>query len=210
VRGRLTIAADDVTVRNSLVETDTRLYPILVESGVTGALIEDVEVDNRNSRGLGIYLKGEATVRRADIHSAEDGIRIESDNVTVEDSYIHHLHRAPGGHHDAVQIRRGDNITLRGNNLQAYRPDTDDPMNAAIQVGSLSGNRPIRNLLVEGNLLNGGNFTINGGGRGEIASARFIDNRFGRDYRFDVVSNLQGNTVWAATNVWHDNGKPVR
>src|SRR5699024_7942641 len=148
VRGTITIAADDVTVRNTLVQGGGAGYPINVQSGTTGALIEHVEVDNLNSTGIGILMNGSGTIRAADIHAAEDGIRIQSDDVTIEDSYIHDLHRQPGGHHDTIQIRSGDDVTIRGNNLQPYVASTDDPMNAAIQIGSLLGSDQISNFVV--------------------------------------------------------------
>ena len=177
--------------------------------GVTGTRIERVEVDNLNSTGIGIYFQGgSGTVRYADIHSAEDGIRIEADNVVVENSYIHDLFRHPGGHHDTIQIRRGDNVSIRNNNLQIYNARTDDPMNAAIQIGSLIGTNRISNLRVTGNLMNGGNFTINGGGRGEVDSAVYSGNRFGRDLRRGVHGNLE-NSTWDASNVWDDTGTPA-
>lgn len=210
VTGEIKIAANNVTIRNTLVRTDTPTYPIHVTDGVTGALIEHVEVDNMGSTGKGIYFDGgSGTVRYANIHSAEDGIRISADDVTVEYSYIHDLFRHEGGHHDSIQIRRGDDITLRGNNLQIYVASTDDPMNAALQIGSLVGDDPISNLLVEDNLMNGGNFTINGGGRGEVDSAVYRGNRFGRDFRYGVAGNLE-NSVWDDTNVFDDSGEPAR
>jgi len=208
VRGTITIAADDVTVRNTLVQGGGAGYPINVQSGTTGALIEHVEVDNLNSTGIGILMNGSGTIRAADIHSAEDGIRIQSDDVTIEDSYIHDLHRQPGGHHDTIQIRSGDDVTIRGNNLQPYVASTDDPMNAAIQIGSLLGADQISNFVVVGNLMNGGNYTIQGGGRGEVDSARYSDNLFGRDFRYGPVSGLQ-NSTWEPSNVWADTGEPV-
>ncbi len=209
VRGRIIIAADNVTVRNTLIEGGGGLYPIQVEGGTSGALIEHVEIDNLGDTGIGILMSGSGTIRYADIHSAEDGIRIQSDDVTVEYSYIHDLQRQPGGHHDTIQIRNGDNVTLRGNNLQAYVAATDDPMNAALQIGSLLGSDRISNLLVVGNLMNGGNFTINAGGRGEVDSARYSRNQFGRDFRYGVVGNLEEGD-WESTNVWFDTGEPVR
>lgn len=208
VTGRILIEADNVTVRNTLVETKTDLYPIHVRSGSTNALIEDVEVDNLGGTGIGVFFQGSGTLRRADIHSAEDGIRIQASNVKIADSYIHHLQRQPGGHHDTIQIRRGDNVTISGNNLQPYNDLTDDPMNSALQIGSLLGEDQISNLLVTGNLLNGGNFTINGGGRQEVDSARYSYNHFGRDFRYAPSGNIQ-NSVWEDTNVWHDTGEPV-
>ncbi|WP_152196824.1 right-handed parallel beta-helix repeat-containing protein [Georgenia subflava] len=210
VKGTITIAADDVTVRRSLVESATPQYPIKVEAGVTGALIEDVEVDNLNGTGIGVFFSGgSGTLRRADIHSAEDGIRVEADDVTVEDSYVHDLHRQPGGHHDAFQIRKGDNVTLRGNNFQAYNASTDDPMNAAIQIGSLLGDDRISNFVVEDNLFNGGNYTINGGRSGDVDSARYSGNEFGPDYRYAAVGNIH-NSNFDSTNVWAATGQPVR
>jgi len=209
IRGTVTIAADNVTVRNSLIETDTPQYPVKVEKGVTGALIENVEIDNMDGTGIGLFFKGSGVVRGADIHSAEDGIRIEADDVTVEGSYIHDLFRQPGGHHDTLQIRKGDNITIRGNNFQAYRSDSDDPMNAAIQIGSLLGDDPISNLVVEDNLFNGGNFTINGG-KGIVDSARYSRNQFGPNYRYGAVGNLADASRWDETNVWQGTDTPVR
>src|SRR5699024_9334092 len=117
-------------------------------------------------------------IRAANIHSGKIGMQIKADGVVVEDSYIHDLERMDGGHHDTIQIRSGDNVTIRGNNLQPYVESEDDPMNAAIQIGSLAGDDQISNLRVIGNLMNGGNFTINGGGRGEVDSARYAENEF--------------------------------
>ena len=209
VRGRVVVSADDVVIRNTLVQSGTSLSPIQVTGEASGVLIEDVEVDNLGGTGIGIVLQGSATVRRVDIHSAEDGIRVGADDVTIEDSYIHDLSRMPEGHHDCIQIRSGRNVTIRGNSLQSYVAETDDPMNAAIQIGSLSGDEQIANLLVIGNLMNGGNYTINGGGRDEVESARYSRNRFGHDFRYGVVGNLQ-NSIWEDTNVWHETGEPVQ
>ena len=210
VRGTITVEADNVTIRNTLIQAATDGYPIMVTGGVTGTRIERVEVDNLNSTGIGIYFQGgSGTVRYANIHSAEDGIRIEADNVVVENSYIHDLFRHPGGHHDTIQIRRGDNVSIRNNNLQIYNATTDDPMNAAIQIGSLIGTNRISNFQVTGNLMNGGNFTINGGGRGEVDSAVYSNNRFGRDFRYGVAGNLE-NSTWESTNLYLDTGALAR
>lgn len=208
VRGEIKIYADNVTIKNTLVESATSSNPVYVDRGTTGTLIERVEIDNLGGGGIGVFMRGSGSIRFADIHSAEDGVRINSDDVTVEYSYIHDMVREPGGHHDSIQIRRGDDVTVRGNNLQSYVAATDDPQNAAIQIGSLSGDDQISNLLVIGNLMNGGNYTINGGGRWEVESARYAENEFGRDYKFGVAGNLQ-NSVWEDTNVWHDTGEPV-
>ncbi|WP_156251866.1 FG-GAP-like repeat-containing protein [Pseudactinotalea terrae] len=210
VNGTITVRADNVTIRNTLVQGGGNGYPIRIAGDAANTLIEHVEIDNERSTGIGILVGGGpgTVIRYADIHSAEDGIRIEADNVRVERSYIHDLTRQSGGHHDCIQIRSGDNVMLRDNNLQAFVASTDDPMNAALQIGSLLGRDRISNLLVSGNLMNGGNFTINGGGRNEVDSARYAGNMFGRDFRYGVAGNLD-NSVWTSTNVWYDSKRPA-
>lgn len=209
VTGTVTVEAPDVTIRNTRVVSDGR-YPVRVRSTATNTLIERVEVERPRGSGIGIFITGDGTtVRHANVHSAEDGIRIQADDVLIEDSYIHGLKGEDDGHHDAIQIRNGDNIMIRGNNLQPYDASQDNPMNAAIQIGSLVGDDQISDLVVTGNLMNGGNYTINGGGRQEVDSARYADNWFGRDYRHGIVGNLQ-NSVWEDSNVWFDTGLPVQ
>ncbi len=209
ITGSVVISADDVTFRDSLVQTDTSLYPVVVD-GASDVVIEDIEVDNMGGTGIGIFISDSSvTVRRADVHSAEDGIRIQSDDVTIEDSYVHDLQRHSGGHHDAVQIRSGDDITLEGNTLLPFNEETDDEMNAAVQIGSLVGDDQITDLRVIDNYMDGGGFTVNGGGRDEVDSATYAGNRFGRNYRFAVSGNLDGST-WDDSNVWDDTGTPAR
>lgn len=197
VNGTITVSANDVVIRDTLIRGGGNGYPIRVAPGVRNALIEYVDIDNLNSTGIGIFFnRGSGTVRYADIHSAEDGVRVGADNVTIEQSYIHDLHRMPGGHHDVIQIRSGNNVTIRGNSLLAYVRSTDDPMNAAIQIGSLTSS-PLQNLRVINNYMNGGNYTINGGESGNIASGQFAGNVFGRDYRYGVRTGIGSNVSWS-------------
>ena len=207
VNGRITVNASNVTIRDVLIEGGGNGYPIRVSKGVQNVVIEYVEVDNQDATGIGIFFNGgSGTVRYADIHSAEDGIRIQADDVVIENSYIHDLQRAAGGHHDSIQIREGNNVTIRGNSLLPYVASTGDPMNAAIQVGSLSGS-PIENLRVENNFLDGGNYTVNGGRAGDIASGQFVNNVFGPNARYGPHSRLD-NAVWEG-NTWFETGSPV-
>lgn len=203
VTGTVTIDADDVTIRNTLID-NTGTYPIRITSG-RNLVVEDTEIDGNGSASVAI-LPGGYTLRRVDIHDVRDGPRIEGDDVLIEDSYIHHLHRIEGGHHDAIQIRNGVGVVIRRNNLQAYNPATGDPMNAAIQIGSLNG--PLRGLVVDGNLMNGGNYTINAG-KSSPDPSYWRNNRFGRNFRYGVVTGGPG-VVWETTNVYDDNGQPVR
>ncbi|HEV7758274.1 MAG TPA: right-handed parallel beta-helix repeat-containing protein, partial [Acidimicrobiales bacterium] len=203
ITGTVTIDADDVTIRNTLID-NTGTYPIRITSG-RNLVVEDSEIDGNGLASVAI-LSGEYTLRRVDIWDVRDGPRIEGNNVLIEDSYIHHLHRIEGGHHDAIQIRHGVGIVLRHNNLQAYNPVTGDPMNASIQIGSLNG--PLSGLVVDGNLMNGGNYTINAG-KSSPDPSYWRNNRFGRNFRYGVITGGPG-VVWESSNVYDDNGQPVR
>lgn len=203
IKGNVKIEADNVTIRRSRI-VSTGLYAVELESGHKNLVIEDTEIDGAGRSKIAV-LHGEYTLRRVNIHDFFDGVRIEGDNVLIEDSYIHHLYRLEGGHHDTIQMRQGTNVVIRNNNIQPYNPETDDPMNAAIQFGSLLG--PIDDVLVEGNFMNGGNYTINAG-KLEGGSVVFRDNRFGRDARYGIVSSGPG-LVWEKSNVFDDTGEPA-
>ena len=207
VNGTITVNADNVVIRDTVIRGGGNGYPIRVNRGVKNTLIEYVEIDNLGSTGIGIFFNGgSGRVRYADIHSAEDGIRIEADGVVVEHSYIHDLHRVSGGHHDSIQIRSGNSVTIHGNTLLAYVDRTNDPMNAAIQVGSLTGSA-LQNFTVTDNFMNGGNYTLNGGQDSYIRSGSFVGNVFGTDYRYGVRTSLD-NVSW--TNNTLVNGATVR
>lgn len=194
VKGRIVVEADDVTIRDTLVEGGGTHYPIRIARGVKNVLIEHVEVQNDPGGGIGIFFNGgTGTVRHANIHTATDGIRVQADDVTIEYSYIHDLRRSEGGHHDSIQIRSGANTTIRGNTLLPYVASTDDPMNAAIQIGSLAKG-PLVNLVVEKNFMDGGNYTINGGK--DVESGSFIGNTFGPHARYGVRSGMPAGVEW--------------
>ncbi len=72
------------------------------------------------------------------------------------------------------------------------------------ELGDLS------DVLFEGNLVNGGNYTINGGGGGTTgAEVEIVGNYFGRDFRYAPAGNLGPDVVFDETNVYLDTGLPV-
>jgi hypothetical protein len=183
INGTLTIQANDVTIRNVLIEnTDT--YPIRATEA-SNLLVEDTEIDGNGEGNVAVY-GGSYTLRRVDIHDTLDGPRIEGDNVLIEDSFIHDLHRVPDGHHDIIQIRNGNNIQIRNNTLTAFNARTNDPMNAAIQIGGLNG--PLSGLVVENNYMDGGNFTVNAAKNGS-SLAVFRNNTLGDNARYGPLSS---------------------
>lgn len=153
VAGSITVRADNVTVQRSRVRTSGHRYGIKVEAGSTGTVVEDVEIEGTDDGcSIGIVY-GDFVVRRANIHGCADGVRADSD-ATVEDSYIHDLRKFPGSHNDGVQSTGGSNIRLVGNNIVGpFQQST-----SAILIHS--NQRPVNEVLIEGNRLSGGTYTL--------------------------------------------------
>jgi hypothetical protein len=212
VTGRVVVKSGATGVKISNVYVDGRnKYTVHVEGGAS-ADISDVTVDGNTSQdpswaGIAVFFKGSGSLVRADVRDMSDGIRIESSNVTIADSWVHGLTRVPGGHHDTLQIRdapRG--VVIERNRLEAYNPVAQDPMNAAIQMGSpVAANRntdpqyQIRGLVIRGNYLDGGSYTMRAGGsEGWVQDACWKDNVFGPHRTFGDIQAMD-------RNAWHDN-----
>lgn len=206
ISGGVVVKANNVTIRNSLIRTSSH-NAIQLASGYAGLVVYDTEIDGMGVSGPAVVGSG-YTLRRVNLHNVVEGPRLGS-NTTVDRSYIHHLVRCSSCHVDALQTTGGSNIVISNNNLQAYNPDTNDPMNAAFQFGEEFS--PVRNAVVSGNLMNGGNYTVNGGGGGTTgAEVTFRNNRFQRDFRYGPAGNLFAGVSFDSSNVWDDNGTPIR
>lgn len=207
INGCLTISAKNVIVRNVRI-TCNGTYPINVTGGASNVLIEDSEI-NGNGNNRAAVCCGNYTLRRVEIKGVVDGPRLGS-NVVIENSWIHHLRRVSGSHNDVLQTTGASNITIRGNSLESYNPDTKDPFNACLMIGSTTGPK-VENLTFEGNFCNGGNYSI--GIRTDLnaANIRFRNNVFGRNFRFGVVAhpNHPGITWEKSTNVFVDSRSAV-
>ena len=191
IAGTVVVAADNVTIRNTRI---LNTGSIVIRNEGLNLLVVDTEIDGRG-KGIPAVAFSNYTLRRVNIHDVGEGPRIAGNNVTIEDSYVHHLAQVKDNHTDVIQAVGGKNIVVRGNNLQAYNPDTGKKGNAAFMFGEDDG--PLRDCLVEGNLMNGGNYTVNGGGSGTSeAQCTFRKNRFGLDYRYGTHANLGPNVSW--------------
>ena len=73
--------------------------------------------------------------------------------------------------------------------------------NAALFINPYNGDQKLNNLLIEGNWLNGGNYTIYVLGNSTNVVIR--NNFFGRNYRYGVKSIYAPNVVWE-NNRWMD------
>ena len=201
VRGRVKIQANNVTIRNAIVDcADSNLYGVQTFYEYTNAVLEHVEIVNCTSAGI---YGPNFRASHLEIHEMwGDAVKTRSD-ATVEFSWMHHLGKKEGAHADGNQTRAGTDILLRGNffdmpiNGSESGPGSPYKSNAAsinaAEVGSVD------NLVMEGNWLNGGNYTVYfsadpkyGEGEFVLSNSALVHNRFGRDYRYGVLST-RGN-----------------
>lgn len=206
VHGTIEIKAPNVTVRNFIIDGGyAQHYGLRATWGHSGLVIEDGEIKNVTSSGI---YGGDFSAARLNIHeSGGDAIKATS-NVLFESSWIHHLGTNDGAHADGDQTRWGSNFIFRGNNM-------DMPVNVGPPYKSnatfivQTGAGPVDDFLIEGNWLNGGNFTVyftdKGVGYGDPTNCRLVNNFFGRDYSFGVLHTT--GYVYISGNRWEDNGE---
>jgi hypothetical protein len=201
IRGRLLINANNVTVRNVWVWSSGTST---IQTSSSGAVFDHVEVGKQgtpNERGIAAYGSG-ITIRNSYIHDVEDGIKMGSGG-TYTGNRIQLLDSpASSPHSDAIQADGGQsNVVITGNCLDS-RTFGGGLGNAALQIDTSLGG--ISNFRIEGNALNGGNYTVfwRNGGNGNPTNGQLLNNWFGCQSRYGTVSS-DGNLTrsgnrWAA------------
>ncbi|MDG4823066.1 hypothetical protein O7635_14520 [Asanoa sp. WMMD1127] len=208
IKGCVTVNAKNVVIRNSKISCGSN-YSIRVSDASANLLVENVTIDGQGKNSATVCCGG-YTLKKVEIFNTIDGPRL-GNNSQVIDSWIHHLTRASGSHNDAMQTTAGSNIVVRHNTIEAYNPDTKDPFNACLMIGSTTG-PSVTNLLYEQNYCNGGNYSI--GVREDLNGSGIVfrDNLFGRNFRYGVIARpTQSGLSWQnSTNLFADNRKPVK
>lgn len=212
VNGYINIRANNVTIRNfKVTATPGTYYPIRIFEGYKNIVLEDGEVDGGGC-SLANILGFNYTARRLNIYNAgADGLKgISSTNI--EGCWVHHLGRLEGAHADGIQISRGSNFKIIGNNFDMPVNTPDTLSNAAVFIKS--DLEDISNVLVESNWMNGGNYTVYSENKSRNASTKYktddvkiINNKFGRDFKYGI-KNINDATVWK-DNIWEDSQMPV-
>lgn len=212
IEGDIRIAHDDVVIRAVRIRNQGSLYSISYASEVDvgGVEISYVEVDGGGDPdNIGIHL-WDFELRSSHVYEQSTGVNFGS-NSTIEYNFVHSQALKPGSHNTAMSMHGGSAAEIRGNNLEG---STSSALSLYPRLA------PVVDVLVEGNLFNGGSYCVYaGGGDKEYASesraVRFIGNAFGRDVhpecgRHGPVANMidEPASEWRG-NAWADTGAPV-
>ncbi|HUR06677.1 MAG TPA: right-handed parallel beta-helix repeat-containing protein [Nonomuraea sp.] len=194
VTGSVFVEAANVTLRNmKIVPGDGALFGIRQQPGARGLVIEDTEIVG----GAEYAVRQEASglsVRRARIHGADVGL-VLAERASVTDSYIHDvnsmgIYHAGGAPHVLIE----HNTILN-----------PSAANATISLYTDSG--PQTDVLIQDNLLDGGNYTLAAGAGSGSHHIRVIRNRFRDHGKYgpavafdkDAPGNLWQDNTWVAT-----------
>ncbi|NEM89976.1 PT domain-containing protein [Galbitalea soli] len=218
VRGRIIIAAPNVTIRNTIVRgaPTTEMSGGLISnlSGYYGLKIIDTELA---AQAYPTYTNGimgyNFSAERVNIHSVVDAVDITGDNVAITHSWMHgNLHYAQDPtrnytptHDDTVQIQRGTNLWLVGNVMQ-------DAYNAALMVTQDTG--PVSNLTLVGNSIDNGTCSVNIAEKsyGPLSGVSLRDNQFGSHQAKASCAVIVPNTtiLTLSNNTWSDTGYAIK
>ena len=203
IRGTVSIEAPGVVIKNSKIHGSGSGNGIQVRSG--GVAIHDSEIYGFENGIAGDDWKA----HRVNIHSnTGDGIKLGSDTELAE-SWIHDLTPGSGAHADGVQVQSGIvNAIVRHNVIDL---STTKSPNAALFFAPDLGPSSAGPVLVEGNFLDGGGYTVQvvDGNNGEyfIKEIEFRDNTWGRTNSYGPVrTNVP--VTWV-NNTYADTGAVI-
>jgi hypothetical protein len=204
--GDIDLLANNVTIRNFVLDAAGGRYGFAIRSTSTGLTLEDGEIFGSTSAGI---LGTGFTARRLEVHHiGNDAFKAQPAGgpggpVLVEASWWHHLGTAADAHGDGNQTQVGSSfpIVFRGNNCDMPRPLAGSTHTSCLMTSESRSS----SILFENNWLEGGAFTIYCEPAANNITIR--NNRFGRRNLYGVRGSDPCN-VWTG-NVWDDNGQPV-
>lgn len=209
ITSALIIKANNVTIKNCRIAVPNAAFIILNDSGNTGFLLQDTEIDGLNTVTDGAAIGGRNyTALRCNIHGTGDGVKL-GDNVTIQDSYIHDLYGGNDSHNDGMQCSDGTNVRILHNTiLPVYTGAT-----SCIIIKADFG--PITDLIFDSNLVGGGGWCVYGGngfsGLPDATAVQITNNKFTTAYfpnggAFGPITNT-GAGVTVTGNTWADGPK---
>jgi hypothetical protein len=210
VRGCVRINAPGVVIRRTRITCPGSGVGSFADSfsGV-GAILEDVEISCGNVNGSSAVGDYNFTVRRANIHSCENGFDVDG-RVTIEHSYIHDLlafDPVSDPHTDGAQITPvGRDIEIVHNTIYA-----GDGTSAIISPPVSAG--VVTNVLIADNLMAGGAYTLYCQQDGQGNNYRVVNNHFSTRFYPSIGAfgawTECGDETQVSGNVIHETGRPV-
>ena len=184
ITGRLIIAANGVTVRNSEIyhgitgDPGGHTYPYKVSDTTVGP---PSGCDGGVAVGMSEY-----TATRVHIHNFGDGFRDSGDNILIEESFIK-LCSNPGDHSDGVQgYKGGKNVVVRHTTIdQREAQSVTSPVFFADESAGAK---------LENNLLAGGGYTVRLYGTGYTFKGNKVVQG---SWNFGPVASDCGGIDWA-------------
>jgi hypothetical protein len=198
VRGCVEVHGQGVTIRNVRVVGDGCFWGIINHS--TGLTIEDSEVScGGNGTAIG---PANLYVVRTEIRQCENGFHVDG-HVTVRDSWIHDMITSGGAHTDGAQLGQGAEFVLLDHNTV----DIPAPGGTSAVIMWDEGDPQNREVLISGNLLSGGTYTLYCGRTGAVVNVTITSNRFGT-FEFGYANACNSGEVWTG-NVRDSDGATI-
>lgn len=214
VNGSITVSTSNVTIKN------TRVHGKINSgyNGYTGIVIQDVEVigpgtDDGATRVPLVGAEGYSCIR-CNVHSGNSGFEV-SDNVTIQDSYIHDIGPNSGVHKTDIGSNAANHVVVRHNSMDC----AVSGCSAALSIYGDFG-QP-NDWVVDNNLFNTtGSYCVYAGSvpgkKFPVATnVRFTNNHFGRlhyktcgQYGPATAYQSGSGNVWTG-NVWDDTGATI-
>lgn len=204
ISGTLTINADNVTVRDCLIE-DFTFYGILNETN-TGMLVEYCDIDGTGSSGTKAVAFYSGIVQNNDIRGMVIGVEFWGDTGTIQNNYIHDLADTSSDpddrHFDGIVCRGGSHLSILNNAVDAF--------DGTAAIFLTSQGAALDDVLCDGNLATGqASYTIYGAELSTYAvtDVRITNNHIERGI-FGYILNTAG-AVNTGNTEWQDGVDPV-
>ncbi|MCA1983043.1 hypothetical protein [Nocardioides nematodiphilus] len=178
INGTLTIAANNVTVKNTRVTSGSAYNIVKVDDSATGVTLDHVTVDGKGMNGTeganGVY--GPGTYNAVAVSGVENGF-VPSSGATITGSWVHNLASPGSPHYDGIQIDGArSNITVKNSTVDL----TGLTQTSAVMVDNYFG--PATNINITGNRLLGAGYTVYADGQfnSNPITVTYANNRIGK------------------------------
>jgi len=203
IQGGVTVNADNVTIETSRISAKAWAV-IKIDPHRTGIVVRDCSIDGLGAGpdGNGNQgIMGQGTFQRNNIFNVENGIVLTGKDNLIEGNFIHDLNAGGAPHYDGIQIDGGISDTVIRHNTIINSHGAA----GAIMIDNEFG--PVSNIVIEGNLLAGGSYTIYSDGKfndNPISSVSITDNHIGSgQYGPTLFRRNRPTYLRNATDGWH-------